>query len=77
VQDPPKFTPIWIFGLKTNHLATLVARNFLLGLFVASSESEVRLRLRKNIIEAILISLNTSDVIKFKIVNCMGTLRSV
>jgi hypothetical protein len=24
VQDPPKFTQIWIFGLKTNHLATLV-----------------------------------------------------
>jgi hypothetical protein len=22
-QDPPKFTQIWIFGLKTNHLATL------------------------------------------------------
>jgi hypothetical protein len=26
VQDPPKFTQIWIFGLKTNHLATLVHR---------------------------------------------------
>jgi hypothetical protein len=25
VQDPPKFTQIWIFGLKTNHLATLPA----------------------------------------------------
>jgi hypothetical protein len=25
LQDPPKFTQIWIFGLKTNHLATLVA----------------------------------------------------
>jgi hypothetical protein len=24
LQDPPKFTQIWIFGLKTNHLATLV-----------------------------------------------------
>jgi hypothetical protein len=24
VQDPPKFTQIWIFGLKTNHLATLL-----------------------------------------------------
>jgi hypothetical protein len=23
MQDPPKFTQIWIFGLKTNHLATL------------------------------------------------------
>jgi hypothetical protein len=23
IQDPPKFTQIWIFGLKTNHLATL------------------------------------------------------
>jgi hypothetical protein len=23
VQDPTKFTQIWIFGLKTNHLATL------------------------------------------------------
>jgi hypothetical protein len=22
-QDPPKFTQIWTFGLKTNHLATL------------------------------------------------------
>jgi hypothetical protein len=22
-KDPPKFTQIWIFGLKTNHLATL------------------------------------------------------
>jgi hypothetical protein len=26
VQDPPKFTQIWIFGLKTNHLATLPQR---------------------------------------------------
>jgi hypothetical protein len=24
MQDPPKFTQIWIFGLKTNYLATLV-----------------------------------------------------
>jgi hypothetical protein len=23
LQDPPKFTQIWIFGLKTNPLATL------------------------------------------------------
>jgi hypothetical protein len=23
MQDPPKFTQIWIFGLITNHLATL------------------------------------------------------
>jgi hypothetical protein len=23
IADPPKFTQIWIFGLKTNHLATL------------------------------------------------------
>jgi hypothetical protein len=23
LQDPPKFIQIWIFGLKTNHLATL------------------------------------------------------
>jgi hypothetical protein len=30
LQDPPKFTQIGIFGLKTNHLATL--RNTLLGL---------------------------------------------
>jgi hypothetical protein len=24
LQDPPKFTQIWILGLKTNHLATLL-----------------------------------------------------
>jgi hypothetical protein len=24
LQDPTKFTQIWIFGLKTNHLATLI-----------------------------------------------------
>jgi hypothetical protein len=29
LQDPPKFTQIWIFGLKANHLATLVARWFI------------------------------------------------
>jgi hypothetical protein len=23
LQDPPKITQIWIFGLKSNHLATL------------------------------------------------------
>jgi hypothetical protein len=27
LQDPPKFTQIGIFGLKTNHLATLVTGN--------------------------------------------------
>jgi hypothetical protein len=26
LQGPPKFTQIWIFGLLTNHLATLVVR---------------------------------------------------
>jgi hypothetical protein len=26
LQDPQKFTQIWIFGLKTNHLATLLLR---------------------------------------------------
>jgi hypothetical protein len=26
LQDPPKFTQIGIFGLKTNHLATLAQR---------------------------------------------------
>jgi hypothetical protein len=26
LQDPPKFTQIGIFGLKTNHLATLVLK---------------------------------------------------
>jgi hypothetical protein len=26
LQVPPKFTKIWIFGLKTNHLATLDSR---------------------------------------------------
>jgi hypothetical protein len=24
LQEPAEFTPIWLFGLKTNHLATLV-----------------------------------------------------
>jgi hypothetical protein len=24
LQDPPKFSQSWIFGLKTNHLATLL-----------------------------------------------------
>jgi hypothetical protein len=26
LQDPPKFTQIWIFGLKIYHLATLLGR---------------------------------------------------
>jgi hypothetical protein len=25
LQDPPRFTQIWIFGLKTNHLAALAS----------------------------------------------------
>jgi hypothetical protein len=25
LQDPPTFTQIWIFGSKTNHLATLIS----------------------------------------------------
>jgi hypothetical protein len=29
LQDPPKFTQIWIFGLKTNHLATMFSCIFL------------------------------------------------
>jgi hypothetical protein len=28
LQGPPKFTQIWIFGLKTNHLATLLLALF-------------------------------------------------
>jgi hypothetical protein len=34
LQDPTKFTQIWIFGLKTNHLATLAwLRGDTLGTF--------------------------------------------
>jgi hypothetical protein len=33
LQDPPKFTQIWIFGLKTNHLATLVVVTFMKTIF--------------------------------------------
>jgi hypothetical protein len=29
LQDPLKFTQIWIFGLKTNHLATLFTYTFI------------------------------------------------
>jgi hypothetical protein len=28
LQDPPKYTRIWIFCLKTNHLATLLPTAF-------------------------------------------------
>jgi hypothetical protein len=28
LQDPPKCIKIWIFGLKTNHLATLIVTCF-------------------------------------------------
>jgi hypothetical protein len=27
LQGPPKFSQLWIFGLKTNHLATLLGPN--------------------------------------------------
>jgi hypothetical protein len=36
LQDPPKFTQIWIFGLKTNHLATLLKYRKKLFLVVVS-----------------------------------------
>jgi hypothetical protein len=29
LQDPPKFSQISIFGLKTNHLATLLGMTFI------------------------------------------------
>jgi hypothetical protein len=32
LQDPPKFTRIWIFGLKIYHLATLILRMSMKGL---------------------------------------------
>jgi hypothetical protein len=31
LQDPPKFTKIGIFGLKTNHLATTLRTHSLVG----------------------------------------------
>jgi hypothetical protein len=31
LQDPPKFTPIGIFGLKISHLATLVGKQSILN----------------------------------------------
>jgi hypothetical protein len=33
LQDLPKFTQIWIFGLKANHLATLIFGAINLGNF--------------------------------------------
>jgi hypothetical protein len=51
LQDPPKFTQIGIFGLKTNHLAALNGTLFggltknRLKLFVTSARCEIwRLR---------------------------------
>jgi hypothetical protein len=43
LQDPPKFTQIWIFGFKTNHLATMEERRNIRfdcsqnGLFISNS----------------------------------------
>jgi hypothetical protein len=34
LQDPSKFTQIWIFGLKTNHLATLHVSAYVNALFI-------------------------------------------
>jgi hypothetical protein len=31
LQDPPKFTQIWVFGLKTNRLATLIPNQWQLA----------------------------------------------
>jgi hypothetical protein len=44
LQDPPKFTQIGIFGLRTNHLASLVQRRaFPLRLFTRRlCNSEIR-----------------------------------
>jgi hypothetical protein len=39
---PPKFTQIWIFGLKTYHLATLVATPALKRVLAASTQRERR-----------------------------------
>jgi hypothetical protein len=36
LQDPPKLTQIWIFGLKTNHLATLAPTRCYVSLSVPS-----------------------------------------
>jgi hypothetical protein len=32
LQDPPKFAQIWIFGLKANHLATLLLTDIKIAL---------------------------------------------
>jgi hypothetical protein len=37
LQDPPKFTQIGIFGLKTNHLATLLGCARCVGLEKSSA----------------------------------------
>jgi hypothetical protein len=43
LQDPPNFSQIWIFGLKTNHLATLLSqRQKKLNLFSTIQHMYVR-----------------------------------
>jgi hypothetical protein len=56
LQDPPKFTQIWIFGLKTNHLATL----FIHRHFHHPGEEDNNGR-RKHLIVVSLCALETQD----------------
>jgi hypothetical protein len=35
LQDPPKLTQIWIFGFKTNHLATLLTYSLICRVIIA------------------------------------------
>jgi hypothetical protein len=41
LHDPPKFTQIWIFGLKTNHLATLPTTRCRSATLISSSDKVV------------------------------------
>jgi hypothetical protein len=53
LQDPPKVTQIWIFGLKTNHLATLVPTQ-LASVHISSPKNLTSVLIEKGKLQALL-----------------------
>jgi hypothetical protein len=50
LQEPPKFTQIWIFGLKTSHLATLMQMRAVVdfaGIFLEIRDKKIRISVLK------------------------------
>jgi hypothetical protein len=67
LQDPPKFTQIWIFSLKTNHLAALGGTKKLVKKRRQKIWGKTKIKVRSSVTWQLWKMTKNSYVVEFKL----------